>query len=189
MDHRRLAITWGVLGLFISIAPGLLLRNARRLVVGAFGGLIGGLIGGALYDPIVRQIGEGGDHYGRFVAIVTIGIVAGFFTGLLENAVKSGWIKVQEGLIAGKQFVLYRNPTYIGSAPNCHVYLFKDPKVGRRHAAIHVVPGGFEIEDLPLGERTKVNDKVVTRARLKLGDKIQVGATVFEFHEKVKKQG
>ncbi len=183
------AITWGVLGLFISIAPGLMLRNFKRLTVGAFGGLIGGVIGGALYDPILRQFPDAGEHLARFVAIVTIGLVAGFFTGLLENAVKSGWIKVKEGLIAGKQFVLYRNPTYIGSAPNCHVYLFKDAKVGRRHAAIHVVPGGFEIEDLPLGERTKVNDKIVTRARLKLGDKIQVGATVFEFHEKVKKQG
>ena len=35
---------------------------------------------------------------------------------------------MKEGLIAGKQFVLYRDPTYIGSAPNCHVYLFKDPQ-------------------------------------------------------------
>ncbi len=183
------SIAWAVLGLFISIAPGLILRNFKRLVVGAAGGLIGGLIGGAMYDPVMRSIGDGGEHVARLVAIVTIGLVAGLGTGLLENAIKSGWIKVKEGLIAGKQFVLYRNPTYIGSAPNCHVYLFKDAKVGRRHAAIHVVPGGFEIEDLPLGERTRVNDKIVTRARLKLGDRIQVGATVFEFHEKAKKQG
>ncbi|CAN5368945.1 hypothetical protein BH10PLA1_BH10PLA1_17730 [soil metagenome] len=179
------SITWGILGLFISIAPGLLMRNFKRLVVGAAGGLIGGLIGGALFDPILQATDE---HISRLVAIVTIGLAAGLGTGLLENAIKSGWIKVKEGLIAGKQFVLYRNPTYIGSAPNCHVYLFKDPKVGRRHAAIHVVPGGFEIEDLPLGDRTRVNGNIITRSRLKLGDKIQVGSTVFEFHEKAKVQ-
>ena len=187
------SITWGILGLFISIGPGLVMRNAKRLIVGAAGGLIGGLLGGALFDPIAKALSDNGEHNGehvaRLVAITTIGLVAGLGTGLLENAIKSGWIKVKEGLIAGKQFVLYRNPTYIGSAPNCHVYLFKDAKVGRRHAAIHVVPGGFEIEDLPLGDRTRVNDKVITRAKLKYGDRIQVGATVFEFHEKAKKVG
>ena len=36
---------------------------------------------------------------------------------LIENVIKSGWFKVEEGVIAGKQFVLYRNPTYIGSSP------------------------------------------------------------------------
>jgi hypothetical protein len=189
------SVTWGIMGLFIATAPGILLRNVKRLLIGMLGGLVGGLIGGALYEPIKRHFALGdtemaqwGEHVSRMVAIVTIGLVAGFGTGLLENVAKNGWIKVKEGLIAGKQFVLYRDPTYIGSAPNCHVYLFKDPRVGRRHAAIHIVPGGFEIEDLPLGERTQVNGKPVSRTRLKNGDKIQVGTTVFEFHEKAKVQ-
>jgi hypothetical protein len=187
------SVTWGIMGLFIATAPGILLRNGKRLLIGMAGGLVGGLIGGALYEPIKRQfdladMGGLGEHVSRLVAIVSIGLIAGFGTGLLENVAKNGWIKVKEGLIAGKQFVLYRNPTYIGSAPNCHVYLFKDPRVGRRHAAIHVVPGGFEIEDLPLGERTQVNGRTVSRTRLKNGDKIQVGSTLFEFHEKARAQ-
>jgi hypothetical protein len=188
------SVTWGIMGLFIATAPGILLRNGKRLLIGMAGGLVGGLIGGALYEPIKRAMGDAdlaqwGEHVSRLVAIVSIGLIAGFGTGLLENVAKSGWMKVKEGLIAGKQFVLYRNPTYIGSAPNCHVYLFKDARVGRRHAAIHVVSGGFEIEDLPLGERTTVNGRTVSRTRLKAGDKIQVGSTMFEFHEKVKAQG
>lgn len=188
------AITWGIMGLFIATAPGILLRNGKRLLIGMAGGLVGGLIGGALYEPIKRAMGDAelamwGEHVSRLVAIISIGLIAGFGTGLLENVAKTGWMKVKEGLIAGKQFVLYRDPTYIGSAPNCHVYLFKDPRVGRRHAAIHLVSGGFEIEDLPLGERTLVNGKAISRTRLKAGDMIQVGSTVFEFHEKAKAQG
>src|SRR5690606_33758077 len=127
------AITWGIMGLFIATAPGILLRNGKRLLIGMAGGLVGGLIGGALYEPIKRAMGDAdlamwGEHVSRLVAIVSIGLIAGFGTGLLENVAKTGWMKVKEGLIAGKQFVLYRDPTYIGSAPNCHVYLFKDPR-------------------------------------------------------------
>src|SRR5947208_7308268 len=107
-------------------------------------------------------------------------------TGINETVNKSGWYKVEEGVIAGKQFVLYRNPTYIGSSPLCHIYLFKDPQVGRRHAAVHIVGGAFEIEDLPLGAKTIVNGRAVQRARLRNGDRVQIGITAFRFQEKAK---
>jgi len=107
-------------------------------------------------------------------------------TGLIENVIKSGWFKVTQGIIAGKQFVLYRNPTYVGSSPLCHIYLFKDAAVGRRHAAIHIIGGTYEIEDLPLGAKTFVNGRPVQRARLRNGDRVTIGATAFQFQEKAK---
>ena len=177
-------VSWGVLGLFLTAAPGLVLRNTKKLWIGMVGGLVGGIIGGVLFDPLAHSTGS--VHVSRLLAIIVIGVVAGVGTGLIENAAKSGWFKVTAGVIAGKQFVLYRNPTYIGSSPQCHIYLFKDPQIGKRHAAIHIVPGGFEIEDLPLGAKTIVNGKPVSRARLRNGDKVSVGATSFNFQEKVK---
>jgi pSer/pThr/pTyr-binding forkhead associated (FHA) protein len=116
--------------------------------------------------------------------MIAIGVVAGAAIGLIENAAKAGWLKVTSGIIAGKQFILYRNPTYIGSAPDCQIYLFKDPRVGKRHAAIHLAPSGIEIEDLPLGDATFVNGKPVTRAALKHGDQVKIGATQFLFQER-----
>jgi predicted component of type VI protein secretion system len=107
-------------------------------------------------------------------------------TGLIENAAKNGWVKVTAGLIAGKQFILYRNPTFIGSGPECPIYLFRDGQVGKRHAAIHIVPGGFELENLPLGSQTLVNGKPITRARLRSGDEIKIGMTSFRFQEKAR---
>ena len=74
----------------------------------------------------------------RLIALLAIGVVAGLATGLLENVVKAGWLKVTSGVIAGKQFILYRNPTYIGSSPDCQIYLFKDTQVGKRHAAFGI---------------------------------------------------
>jgi hypothetical protein len=143
------------------------------------------VIGGVLFSLVD---GLAGSKTGaRAAAYGSIGCLAGLSTGLIENAAKTGWLKVLQGLIAGKQFILYRATTFIGGAPDCHVYLFKDPQVGRRHAAVHIVPGGFDIENLPLGSATFVNGKPVGgRQRLRTGDQVQIGGTVFSFQEKVK---
>jgi hypothetical protein len=178
------AITWGVMGLFLAIGPGIVMKNFKRLLIGLAGGFAGGLIGGALYDRAIMLTGK--PEIGNLVGLVAIGLLAGLATGLIENAAKKGWVRVIAGLIAGKQFILYRNPTYIGSAPDCQIYLFKDKKVGKRHAAIHVLPGGFELEDLPLGANTLVNGKPVKRTRLRNGDRVMIGSTCFLFQEKNK---
>ena len=110
--------------------------------------------------------------------------MAGVGTGLIENVAKSGWLRVVGGLIAGKQFIIYKNPTYLGSSPQCEIYLFKDPQVGPRHAAIHTVAGGYELEDLQSGTGTLVNSRPVSRVRLRNNDQVQVGATILLFQEK-----
>jgi hypothetical protein len=185
--HEVLArsAAWGVLGLFLAAGPGLLLGNVKKILIGLAGGAIGGAIGGALYEPVTSAAGP---DAARLVALCAIGLITGISTGLIENAAKTGWLKVTAGLIAGKQFILYRNPTYIGSGPECQIYLFRDPNVGRRHAALHLVPGGIELEDLPLGQKTLVNGVPVSRTRLHHGDKIGIGATTFLFQEKSKKK-
>ena len=188
LDPRRMAayaVSWGVLGLFVTIGPGLVMRNGKKLAIGLLGGLVGGLIGGAAFAPIDALAGN--ELVSRGVALCLIGVVAGGLVGLIEHAARTGWLKVTAGLIAGKQFILYRNPTFIGSGPECPIYLFKDAAVGRRHAAVHAVPGGFELENLPLGGQTLVNGRpIAARARLRNGDDVQVGATHFRFQEKVK---
>ena len=144
------AIKYGVIGSFLLIAPGVLMRNVASSCVGLAGGFVGGVIGGLLFAPVAKMSGNARCCRGRWRR-VAIGLIAGAATGLIENAAKAGWLKVIQGFIAGKQFILYRATTYIGSSPDCHIYLFKDPAIGRRHAAVHIVPGGFDLEDLPLG--------------------------------------
>lgn len=176
------AIGWAILGLFLSVAPGVVLRNWKRFSIGLAGGFAGGLLGGLLFDllgGITNSV-----VVSRFVAIVAIGVITGVGTGLIEKAAKSGWVRVVAGLITGKQFIIYKNPTYIGSSPQCEIYLFKDTRVGPRHAAIHTVPGGYEIEDLRSPTGTFVNGHPVSRVRLHNNDQMQIGATAFQFQEK-----
>jgi hypothetical protein len=176
--------SFALVGLFVGATAGLAQRSPRRIVIGAVGGLAGGAIGGAAAFGVAN--GGASAWLPQLIGAVLTGALAGLAGGLIEDAAKSGWVKVTAGLISGKQFILYRNPTYIGSAPLSHIYLFKDPQVGRRHAAIHVLPSGFEIENLPLGGPTLVNGRPVTRAKLRNGDRVTIGRTSFEFHEKPK---
>lgn len=173
---------WAVVGVTLSLAAGLVMRNWKKLIIGAGGGLLGGIIGGALFDIVAKYAHS--DALSSLIGLVAIGGITGGSSALVEAAARSGWLKVTQGLIAGKQFILYRNPTFIGSSPDSQIYLFKDPQVGRRHAAIHIVKGGFELEDLPLGTATMVNGRPVSRVRLRSGDQVQIGGTRFLFQEK-----
>jgi hypothetical protein len=177
----RTIAMFAIIGLLAGALPGLIARSNRRAIFGAIGGLVGGAIGAGVtqFVPIFSDT-----MLTMLIPPMLIGLIAGVSAAIVENAAKQGWFKVSEGLIAGKQFILYRNPTFIGSAPLSHIYLFRDAQVGRRHAAVHVIPGGYEIENLPLGGATMVNGKPVTRQRLRPGDRVQIGRTVFTFFEK-----
>lgn len=176
------AVGWAILGLFLAVSPGIVMRSGKKLAVGLAGGFIGGIIGGALFDLIAMTLGAA--SVSRFVSIVAIGTVAGLGTGVIENVVKTGWLKVTGGMIAGKQFILYKNPTLVGSSPQCEIYLFKDTQVAPQHAAIRQVPQGYEIQDLGTVSGTFVNGAAAKRTRLKNGDQIQIGGTSFAFQEK-----
>jgi hypothetical protein len=173
---------FALFGAGVGAIPGLVERNGRRAGAGVVGGLVGGALGGLLVEPASRHLG--GEPAAHVVAFALIGAFIGLTTGWFEDAAKQGWLRVASGLIAGKQFILYRNPTFVGSAPMSHIYLFRDPQVGRRHAAIFHVVGGYEIENLPLGGPTLVNGQPVSRVRLRRGDRIAIGRTTLVFDEK-----
>ena len=106
----------------------------------------------------------------------------GLFVGLIEGWTKTAWLLMKQGPLAGKQFILHRDSTVVGSAPRCGIYLFKDPAIEPRHAIIHNRGGRFEIEDCDTPAGILVNDRRVTgRAWLDSGDRIVLGQTVLEF--------
>ena len=179
-------VSWAVLGSFVALAPGVVAKNRKRLLIGLAGGAAGGAIGGILLGPL-SQLADS-PEFGRLAAMCCIGAITGAATGIIENVTRTGWLKVTAGPIAGKQFILYRNPTYIGSAPDCQIFLFRDPKVGRRHAAIHLLKGRIEIEDLPLGAPTYINREPIYRQKLRHGDQIGIGSTMFLFQEKIREK-
>lgn len=177
-------IGWSLLGLFVAMAPGILMRSWKKLVLGLIGGAIGGLLGGLLFDLLCRW--PGSVVLARCVNIVGLGLGAALATTFLENLAKQGWLRVATGVITGKQFILYRNPTVIGSSPKCEIYLFKDPTVAAKHAAINGVGGKFIVTALG-GATVLVNGTPAHQQTLKSGDTIKVGSTLFFFEARVNK--
>lgn len=173
---------WAVAAISAGIGQGIALREKKVFFNGLLGAVLGGLLGGLLFDPVFMLLANPEDaSLSRCVGFSVIGIMVGLFVGLVEQWTKTAWLLMRAGPLAGKQFVMHRNPTVIGSAPKADIYIFKDPSIEPRHALIHNRGGRFEIEDCGTKDGTYINGMPVTRQLLKAGDKIVIGKTMLEF--------
>src|SRR5262249_54881553 len=144
--------------------------------------LLGGLVGGLLFDPIYLALKTPDSAAtSRAVGFSVIGLMVGLFVSFVEQWSKTAWVMLRTGPLAGKQFILYHNPTVLGSSPKADIYLFKDPAIEPRHALIHNRGGRFEIEDCNTPDGTYVNGIPVRTQLLQSGDQIVLGKTVLEF--------
>jgi hypothetical protein len=170
---------WGLAGCFVAITPGIVMKNSKKFGLGLAGGAIGGLLGGLFFDPVAILTHTAA--LSRMIGIISFGVLAGLAMGLLEEAAKQGWLKVTAGVITGKQFIIYRNPTIIGSSPKSEIYLFKDTAVMPSHAAIYIRGKSFVIESLDRSGIVYVNCQPVSQRNLQKGDFITIGSTQFTF--------
>ena len=181
-------LAWAVTGFAAGIGQGIAMRSRKLFLNGALGGTIGALLGGVVFDPINLGLENlfrtGGAEISRMVGFGLIGAATGLMIGVVELVARDSWVKLLTGPIAGKEFILYRNPTWIGSSPKCEIYLFKDADVVPRHAAIHRVGEHYEIEDQGSPAGTQVSGVPIRRRRLRSRDQIQVGQTTMEFRLK-----
>jgi hypothetical protein len=181
-------LAWSMAGAAMGLGQGVALRSKKLALNGLLGGMVGALFGGLLFDPIDllvhrNQFGGGGEA-SRAVGFVVIGAVTGLMIGIVELMARDAWLKMLTGPLAGKEFVLYKNPTLVGSSPKSDIYLFKDAEVEPTHAQIRTSGEGYELEDRGSASGTFVNGRRVGRKRLENGDQIRIGATVLNFTER-----
>lgn len=175
---------WGLAGMLLGTGQGIAMRSGKKIRNGLIGGLLGGLVGGALFDPIANSVHSA--WASRMLALCVIGAATGVLIGFVESVLKDAWLVVTGGPLTGKQFVIYRNPTILGSAPKADIYLFKDPAVEPRHAALHMAAGFCELEDLGTPAGTLVNGQRIGRHRLRSGDAIGIGHYSFAYSERAR---
>jgi hypothetical protein len=180
------AAAWSIIAIPAGMGQGIALGEKKVIINGVVGALLGGMIGGLLFDPItlILTTSDGQAVYSRAVGFAAIGGFVGLFVGLVEGWTKTAWLLMQKGPLAGKQFILYKDTTVLGSSPKADIYLFKDDAIEPRHALITNRAGRFEIEDCGTPDGTYVNGIPITRARLNDGDQIVLGKTVLEFSMK-----
>lgn len=177
------SVAWSIAAIPAGLGQGIALKERKVFLNGLLGAVLGGLLGGLLFDPIGMLFAgrNGTGDLSRAVGFTTIGIMVGLFVGLVEQWTKSAWVLMRAGPLAGKQFIIHRNPTVLGSSPKADIYLFKDAAIEPQHALIHNYGGRYEIEDCNSPDGTYVNGIPVHKQVLKAGDQIVLGKTILEF--------
>lgn len=175
-------IAWMVFGAAGGVVYGIVGQSSKKGTYGVLGGLIGAGIGGLVFDPIA--IGTHGGGPSRAVGFALVGVATGIGMGLVESALKDRWLYVTSGPLAGKQFILYKNRSVIGSRQESDIYLFKDPTILPEHAAIEIT--GARVQMRAMGQVSYAGYPISTRV-LQDGDILQVGRYAFRYKERHRK--
>jgi hypothetical protein len=172
-------IAWMVFGAAGGTIYGIVGQSAKKGKYGVFGGALGAGLGGVLFDPISMATHVG--SVSRAVGFGLVGLATGVGMGLVESALKDRWLYVVSGPLAGKQFILYKSETTIGSRQESDIYLFKDPNILPRHAVITL--SGARVMLQATGPVLWGGQAVQSRV-LQDGDLLQVGRYAFRYKEK-----
>jgi hypothetical protein len=118
------------------------------------------------------------------VGIVLVGGSVGAMIGVVELLARDAWLRMVEGPLAGKEFLIFKDTMHLGSSPRSEIYLFNDDDVADQHGIIRGVGSNYEIENLCQEQPLLVNGAPVPRTRLRHGDQITIGRTVFVFQRR-----
>lgn len=181
-------LAWCIVSMGAGLGLGVALKSKKLILNGLAGGMVGGLLGGLLFDPVSRFLsGNATDGaLSRGMGIAAVGILVGLFVGLFENISKDAWFVMLQGPLAGKQFVIFKSPMVLGSAPKCDVYLFKDPAIDPKHATVAKSGSRYLLSDGGSANGTSVNGRKVDKHVLQSGDVIALGDTVLRYQERVR---
>lgn len=181
------AIAWGLAGVAMGLGQGIALRSGRMVVFGLVGGVVGGVLGGLLFDPIdliLLGTDKPSAHVSRLVGFLVIGASVGGMIGLVELLARDAWLRMEQGPLAGKEFLVFKDVMKVGSSPRSDIYLFNDPRVEGHHATLRAVGEDVEVESANPQRQVLVNDRPVKRSRLRHGDRITLGRTVFIYQKR-----
>jgi len=172
-------IAWTVFGAAGGTIYGIVGQSMKKAKYGIIGGLLGAGLGGTIFDPIAMATKGGAPS--RAVGFALVGIATGVAMGLVESALKDRWLYVTAGPLAGKQFILYKQISTIGSQQQSDIYLFKDPSILPQHAVVAV--SGSRVQLKALGS-TYVGGSPVSTRVLQDGDLLQIGRYAFRYKER-----
>ena len=168
------AIGWAFLGIFVGAAEGFRAASGKKIGIGIVGGLIGGLIGGAaleysrLYLPASLP--------SRLIGLVVLGLAIALFYGIIERSMSFGTLRVLNGRLKGKEFILNEGRIRIGRARRNQITLEPYENLADRQAQIRFRKGEALLTNLEPKYQVLVNDQPVKEHRLKYEDVLKIGS-------------
>jgi hypothetical protein len=168
------AIGWAFLGVFVGLGEGLRSGSLKKTGIGIVGGLIGGLIGGFALEYsrlfLPQQVPS------RLIGLVVLGLAIGLFYGIIERGMSFGVLRILNGKLKGKEFLLNQNRVRIGSSKRNEITLGQYENLGERQAQIRVRRGEAVLTNLEPKFQISVNDRPVKEHRLKYEDVLKIGS-------------
>jgi hypothetical protein len=168
------AVGWAFLGIFVGAAEGFRSASGKKIGIGLVGGLIGGLIGGAaleysrLYLPPALP--------SRLIGLVILGLAIALFYGIIERSMAFGTLRVLNGRLKGKEFVLNEGRIRIGRSKRNQITLEPYENLADRQAQIRFRKGEALLTNLEPKNQILVNDQPVKEHRLKYEDVLKIGS-------------
>jgi MFS family permease len=168
------AIGWAFLGIFVGAAEGLRAFSGKKIGIGIVGGLIGGLVGGAaleysrLYLPPALP--------SRLIGLIVLGMAIALFYGIIERTMAFGTLRVLNGRLKGKEFILNEGRIRIGRAKRNQITLEPYENLADRQAQIRFRKGEALLTNLEPKYQVLVNDQPVKEHRLKYEDVLKIGS-------------
>lgn len=186
---RVIALT--PMGLMLGMAAAGTMLLPRRIVAGGVGGMLGAATGAVVFDVIGMAGGGisslfrgGGDEVGtipRAIYFGALGAGIGLFTGLLDRATRSAWLRLVLGRNEGKEWPIDAPTTLLGRDERATIPLFGDPNVAAHHATIVRQQGQYLLVDAGAPIGIGLNGQRVGQAVLTSGDTIQIGTHTLQF--------
>ncbi len=188
-----LVIAWLVVATSIGIAAGILRGSGRAVVSGIVGGIVGGFVSGLVHlasGPV--YVGPGKFVYLEIdvlapltaLAIVIACAVMGLTIGIVDRLRRRSWLTVIEGGLRGRELILDRRETRIGTSGVAALRLVGDPGVAPDHAVIVGQDGRYAVF---CRAPVDVNGRRIggpAPVPLSSGDVLRVGGSFIRFEQR-----
>jgi hypothetical protein len=179
------ALGWGVFGLLIGLAEGMVGRT--QAWKGMLGGFIGGALGGILLESVHNWLQD--PLTGKAAGLVLLGACVGAFISLIAVLLSRAWLEVKSGKLKGTEFMLDKflskgfPSIAIGSSPLKSEIVLPDPDIAPQHAMLSGDGMSFNLKDMSLSG-TFINNRKIERVQLTNGQRIRMGNTEMVYHER-----
>lgn len=173
---------WSLVGLFIGVGQGIGAGGGKRLSNGLLGGWIGGFVAGFLFDYFFLIFSSAA--LSGFISISLFGMSTGIAIGTVQEIRKEAWLKVLEGATTGKEYIIHKDKTVIGSSPHCDIVLIKDNDVAPRHAEILFLNDAYIINAYQGSSGVWFGKRNIKRCQINNREIMRIGRYRLQFFEK-----
>lgn len=171
------AAGWAVAGALIGACPGVAASSRVRIQHGVIGGLAGGFAGGWLFEMLASSHGHGS----RLVALISLSVAIGAMVRLVEQARKQAWLVLVVGGPEGKEFIVSKRETTLGSHYQDDVCVAGNRGYPTREAVIVQEGRSHWLETIQGGRAQVDGQPVAGRTLLRSGAAIRLGASELVF--------